>query len=46
MIKCLQMVFGCIDKLVEQWLRLRNLTSVQRVHCDEPGFHKWYHQNK
>jgi len=38
-------VFGSIGKIVDRWQRFRNLTSLQRVHSDEPGFYKWHHQN-
>lgn len=38
-------VFGLVDKLVEKWLRFRNLVSVQRMHSNERGAYKWHFQN-
>jgi hypothetical protein len=35
-----------IDWFVKKYLHWRNLVVVQETHCDDPGFHKWHHQNK
>jgi hypothetical protein len=41
MIKLLEL----IDKLVLKYLNFRNLVFVQRTHCNDPGFSKWYHKD-
>ena len=31
------------DRIVDVYLKWRNLVAVQRVHCNDRGFHKWHH---